>query len=384
MSRCACVLFGVCVLTMAWAQAVPPAKTPEATPGQAGFASSPSAAGLKWSRVPLPQGVAAGNLNGVFFLDEKSGWIVGDNGLCLASQDGGKTWSAVKTGSAAQLRAVRFIDANTGWIVGDSDPAAPKSVGHVVFGTGRPMTASTILSTTDGGKTWARSWLNTNFEITAIATADGKRIQLGNSGGDAHADGDLLISTDGGKNFAGQRAYRALLDVLAVDKDKWVAAGSVVTMGFSPPPTDPLYTARAARIIYSHDGGKTWQVAKGSDGQRGQSLRRLAYRPGRPMLAVGDAACVLASDDNGATWSPIKTGLAGDINLRGVAWSNAKEPSAVIVGTKGAAALSPDGKSWQPSPTGVDAHLNCVSAVGDGFVAVGEKGMILRATRNVE
>jgi photosystem II stability/assembly factor-like uncharacterized protein len=101
-----------------------------ATLGQASLAAGDNA-DQPWQSGKLPEAVAGRTLHGVFFLDAKRGWIVGEKGLCLATRDGGATWQVVETGSGATLRFVRFKDDKTGWICGDGDPNAPKTGGHV-------------------------------------------------------------------------------------------------------------------------------------------------------------------------------------------------------------------------------------------------------------
>ncbi len=334
---------------------------------------------LVWKAIALPREAAGVALNQVYFLDDTTGWIVGDKGLCLATRDGGAAWQIVKTGSAANLRAVRFIDAGTGWLLGDGDPAAPPARGHVVMGTGKPNTSGTLLSTTDGGKTWKRRWMLTNFELTAIDTPDGKAMQIGHSGGANHPDGDLIVSANGGKDWSARRAYRALLDVRTLDATRWVAVGSCVSVMFFPSPDEPLYTRGAARAIYSSDGGQTWSVAEGSDARPGPMLRRLAWRKGLPLLAVGDRGAILISDDAGAHWKPAQRSVSG--NLRGVAWGNGDSPLALAVGVGGTAALSANGgKNWTSAEAGTTTSLNSVCAAGKDFIAVGENGLALKAT----
>lgn len=72
-----------------------------------------------------------GIINGVFFIDENTGWIVGSVGnKIMKTTDGGTTWTEQYQSGG---NAVQFIDANKGWVaVGDG----------------------TILRTTDGGTTW--------------------------------------------------------------------------------------------------------------------------------------------------------------------------------------------------------------------------------------
>lgn len=61
-------------------------------------------------------------------------WVAGrPGGFVLHSADGGKTWDVQKTALPVPANAIQFLDDKTGWLVGD-------------FGT--------IQTTTDGGKTW--------------------------------------------------------------------------------------------------------------------------------------------------------------------------------------------------------------------------------------
>ena len=74
-------------------------------------------------------------LNDVFFINNQTGWAVGNNGTILNTTNGGQTWSTQTSSATQEIRAVFFIDANTGWAVGGA-------------------TIRTMLKTTDGGATW--------------------------------------------------------------------------------------------------------------------------------------------------------------------------------------------------------------------------------------
>jgi photosystem II stability/assembly factor-like uncharacterized protein len=121
----------------------------------AGFASAAEPG--PWQPVQLPREAAGSDLRGIFFLDDRHGWIVGDKGLCLATSDGGTTWENRDTGSDATLRCVRFTDARNGFACGDGDSRAPKATGHIVMG--RPLKQGTLLATSDGGRTWKSAWV---------------------------------------------------------------------------------------------------------------------------------------------------------------------------------------------------------------------------------
>jgi len=76
------------------------------------------------------------NLNDVFFSDEQTGWIVGADGLILQTTDTGKTWQQVDIESEEELHSVYFAPkTQIGWAVG---------------------TYGTILYTSDNGKTWQK------------------------------------------------------------------------------------------------------------------------------------------------------------------------------------------------------------------------------------
>ncbi|MBW2315996.1 MAG: hypothetical protein JRH10_17635 [Deltaproteobacteria bacterium] len=90
-------------------------------------------AGETWS---LHQTGTQKSLYDVSMADENRGWAVGQRGLILRTEDGGRSWakqSNVKEAQGSQLFAVHAIDANTAWTVGE-------------WGT--------RLFTDDGGTTW--------------------------------------------------------------------------------------------------------------------------------------------------------------------------------------------------------------------------------------
>jgi photosystem II stability/assembly factor-like uncharacterized protein len=319
-----------------------------------GSLASGDDAGTIWKAVKLPEAVAGRTLHGVFFLDAKQGWVVGEKGLCLNTGDGGTTWQSVDTNSGATLRFVRFQDEKTGWLCGDGDPNAPKTGGHVILN--RPLKAGTLLATTDGGKTWQTHWLPTNFDITCVETAAAPVLQIGVSGGENHLDGDITRSPDGGKTWKSSRCYRSLFAIRAGEDKRWAAVGSPVSVGFFPTPQSELYTSKATRAIYSEDGGETWKVSKGSDGKG--SLRGLAVRKGKPLLAVGDRGTISE-------------------NLTDVAWVGGL---AVAVGNKGVILVGSDeGKTWKAVPTGLMVGLHRVAVAGERVIVVGEKGTMLQA-----
>ena len=58
------------------------------------------------------------NLNAIQFVDENTGWAVGDSGLILQTADGGLSWITVISGTTENLNDVQIVNADIGWIVG--------------------------------------------------------------------------------------------------------------------------------------------------------------------------------------------------------------------------------------------------------------------------
>ena len=104
--------------------------------GQGGVILKTDTAGVRWGFVDpkLASEVrACWDFHAVAGCREQR-WIVGRPGsVVLHSADQGKTWELQKTGQALALNGVQFIDENTGWAVGE-------------FGC--------VLNTSDAGKTW--------------------------------------------------------------------------------------------------------------------------------------------------------------------------------------------------------------------------------------
>jgi photosystem II stability/assembly factor-like uncharacterized protein len=61
-------------------------------------------------------------LNDLYFVDNQTGWAVGDNGTIVATVDCGETWTAQTSGTDRKLRSVFFLDQDTGWVAGGESP----------------------------------------------------------------------------------------------------------------------------------------------------------------------------------------------------------------------------------------------------------------------
>jgi photosystem II stability/assembly factor-like uncharacterized protein len=148
--------------------------------------------GATWYRVPTP---TEKTLFGVHFTDRDRGWVVGIDGLVMHTEDGGHTWK-VQRGNPeiAPVEEVSFretlknpgmyavqVEGDTGVIVGD---------------TGMVLTSS------DGGRTWSQRELPGERRLVwmrDVSLAPGARggFAVGAGGFDATVDRAELVLPDG-------------------------------------------------------------------------------------------------------------------------------------------------------------------------------------------
>ena len=104
------------------------------------FAGTVSA--QSWVKVKV--GPTGGDLNTVYFVDSKRGWVGGDDGFLSRTDDGGVTWSPQSVGTKQAINDIYFRDKEAGFL----------------------LAGNTIFITHDNGTRWeiARSFLPNEFE----------------------------------------------------------------------------------------------------------------------------------------------------------------------------------------------------------------------------
>ena len=103
------------------------------------------------------------NLYDVFFVNNQTGWSVGDRGTILKTVDGGTSWHLQTTPVTCRLESVFFLDEFNGWAVGGySVPYTHRAIG-------------VVLRTTDGGATWVEKTTDFLPWLTKVVFLDDKR-----------------------------------------------------------------------------------------------------------------------------------------------------------------------------------------------------------------
>jgi photosystem II stability/assembly factor-like uncharacterized protein len=174
-------------------------------------------------------------LAAIEFVSARHGWAVGA-GRILATSDGGQTWLTQYHGPA-RLDQVDFVDAKHGWAVGMGG----------------------LLATTDGGATWTALpepcpvIRSVHFATPSLgyAVAGGSDVRIDGGVPAPVADGQLLVTTDGGRSWQPAPG----------------APARAQTACFSSPADGFLGTP--GRIWRSTDGGLRWSLSFAEPAQPG-------------------------------------------------------------------------------------------------------------------
>ncbi len=278
-------------------------------------------------------GTAAPLVSVTFADDGRTGRAVGEGGTILKSSDGGDTWEARTSGTAAPLVSVTFVaDGRTGWAVGDG---------------------GTILKSSDGGDTWEARTSGTTDRLLSVTFADD-----GRTGWAVGQGGTILKSSDAG--------------------DTWEARTSGTTnrlysVTFADDGRTGWAVGDGGTILKSSDAGDNWESR-----YTGNSLNAVTFAAdGRTGWAVGERGTILKSIDAGDNWESRYSGTGNSLNAVTFA---ADGLTGWAVGDSGAILKSTDaGDTWEPPYVG--GSFNSVTFAADGLTgwAVGERGIILKS-----
>ena len=101
-------------------------------------------------------------LHAVAFADGARGYIVGERGIILRTDDGGKTWKDSETNVKTNLFAIAIASRDDALIAGDQ---------------------GVVLATDDGGATWQKQTTLTSSPLFAVAYRGGPNAWIAGRGG---------------------------------------------------------------------------------------------------------------------------------------------------------------------------------------------------------
>ncbi len=291
------------------------------------------------TRVALP----GQDLNTVYFLDNKRGWVGGDKGFLSHTEDGGHSWVNQLVQTTAAINDIYFRDKDAGFLL----------AGNAIF------------ATRDDGASWneVRRFLPREFdgadvELYSVRFSSKKKgwVVGSVSKRDRVVDSILVYTDNGGETWQRQRAPSQLELIhidFANDKRGWIAG----TEG---------------TILATVDGGQTWTRQESGTTA---TIYHIDFRSDKKGLAVGERGTILRTSDGGVTWTPVvvKT-QATLLNVQLVSDDNGW-----VVGRSGTILRSDDaGLTWIEQEPGTKQNLYGLYFVKKIGWAVGGDGMLLR------
>ncbi|HEC82625.1 MAG TPA: hypothetical protein ENI53_01915 [Thermoplasmatales archaeon] len=280
------------------------------------------------------------DLNGISFINESTGTVVGNSCTILHTTDGGNTWNAQTAGPTYDLLDVSFYNATRG----------------VATGYG-----GTIIYTLDGGNNWITAqegWMIDYYGVQMVTATTG-----------------FIV----GKNSI----YQPLVEKTT---DFWQSWNSIIfylngnegllsdvcflneTHGFA---SARVWNGEGA-IVETVDGGASWSVIFWTS----NGLNAIDFPSQNVGYAVGSNGIILKTNDGGSSWNFMSSGVTN--TLYDVSFP--EEETGRVVGSGGLIISTEDGgNSWSVEYSGVSSTLYGVEFVNSyiGF-AVGEDGTILK------
>lgn len=250
---------------------------------------------------------------------------VGERGIVVLSDDGGKSWRQAKVPTSVTLAAVQFPTPTQGWAVGH----------HGV-----------VLHSADGGETWTR-------QLDGVQAAG------------------LVLRAARSNAGAGSEAYLLEAQRLVADgPDK-----PFLALHFSDA-SNGIVVGAYNLAFQTRDGGKTWTPLSGRlDNPRAAHLYAV-HASGADIYIAGEQGLVLRSTDGGQRFARLATPYQGSFFSMDRIGNDI-----VLAGLGGNAFRSGDGGvTWHKIAVPVPASITAVRAGGGRFLMTSQAGMLLAGT----
>ncbi len=264
----------------------------------------------------LPQG---NDLTAVFFVSAEKGWAVGDLGTILKTTDGGNNWEIVFIDFQKKINALYFLSEQTGFAVGNNglilatenggqnwyNLTFGNSVDHfysIYFSTQNIgwIGGTSILKTTDAGKTWKKHDIGVFCEPYSIHFSSEKNGWMTGTAG----EGNIVCTTDGGETWHPKFLdHRVYYSIRAISDSTVIAA-----LNFS-------------EILRTTDRGETWEKQTVKHQDNDIHFTSLFFTSDSVGWLVGQlsgnpdaSGVILKTTNSGQDWLVVKDDIRWSLN----------------------------------------------------------------------
>ena len=289
------------------------------------------------------------NLHDVNFIDEKTGYIVGDSGLVLKTIDAGESWGKIDVDTKGDFFVIKTLSKNQIFIGGEG----------------------LILASFNSGMTWTIH--NVSGIILSVAF-DINNSNIGFACGYISSFNDewaaINSTSDNGQSWklwddTISRKLGKISSVISLDSNNFLVSTTLTvsfsygTLGRSIYKLNP--TSHKVYNIYSTTNIDIFSIHKITNNL---------------IFMAGSKGTILYSDNKGDTWTEKNSGVSE--NLYSISEINNYDYYAV--GDKGTIISSTNkGANWQKQNSGVDVKLNAICFPSSDYgIIVGDKGTILK------
>jgi photosystem II stability/assembly factor-like uncharacterized protein len=305
-----------------------------------------------WERIEV---ATNHDLNSLYFTDSLYGWVAGDSGTMLHTEDGGNTWTFQESQTFNNIRHVFFLDRNLGW-------GTAFDFTEVPYGT-------ELLRTTNGGKSWSvTDYPEDNLFMNCIFFLDSLN---GWMGGSPHA---LVKSTDGGVTWSqadvdtSTLAFFPVLNIRFYNEQYGYASGGIFDI--------------AGVTWHTSNGGEKWYAIDPSEAPADEVHGLHLFDSITVIGSGGDpdfgyGVGMLFTENGGINWNYEELGIQGiayDIDFRNTteAWSPLGNRKKLMYSTDG-------GVNWEEKDTPESTAIYDIQFTDSlhGF-ASGREGAVLR------
>ncbi|HYW69506.1 MAG TPA: YCF48-related protein [Pyrinomonadaceae bacterium] len=286
------------------------------------------------------------DLNTVYFIDSKHGWVGGDGGFLAFTDDGGANWVERRLGTDRAINDVYFV-----------------SKDH-----GVALTGGSIFETSDGGHGWieAHKFAPAEFagatpELYSLRFNGRKRgwVVGSASRGDVVTDSILAVTRDSGVSWQVLRApsQRELIHIDVVDDRRaWIVGAG-------------------GAILHTEDEGETW--SRQNSGTT-VTLFHIDFRNAKDGWAVGERGTIIRTENGGETWTKINSPTRATL----LSVQFVSQDEGWIVGRGGVILRSSDrGATWVEEESGTKQNLYALFVDKKYGWAVGGNGLVLKYER---